>query len=251
MPNRSLSSATTKFACSMPPGCRRPNEMIGRRSGSGLPRISIRGLAATRPARGGRGRARGGGSPRCRPGLLEREHEPGANRLDDRRRAALLADLRVRVVGVRGRADEQTVPPPGTDGTRLRSSARLATSTPGVPGPADELVRRDEHRVLVSEPRRAGSCRSAGTARRPRSPSTTARRAGAADRHPVDVGDDAGHVRGGGEAADLHRPVGVAAQLVLEVLEVDAAVAVLAGSSRGRRPTRARAARWSGARRAR
>ena len=32
--------------------------------------------------------------------LLEREHEPGADRLDDRGRAALLADLRLRVVRV-------------------------------------------------------------------------------------------------------------------------------------------------------
>ena len=32
--------------------------------------------------------------------LLEREHEPGADRLDDRRRAGLLADRRVRVVRV-------------------------------------------------------------------------------------------------------------------------------------------------------
>ena len=43
------------------------------------------------------------------------------------------------------------VPPPGTDGTRLANSARLATSTPGA-GAADELVRRDEDGVLPGQP---------------------------------------------------------------------------------------------------
>ena len=49
--------------------------------------------------------------------------------------------------------------------------------------------------------------------------------------HPrdrVDVRDDPGHVRGGGEAADLQRAVGVAAELGLEVREVDPPVVVLA-----------------------
>ena len=31
------------------------------------------------------------------------------------------------------------VPPPGTEGTRLRTSQRLATRTPGVPGPPMNL----------------------------------------------------------------------------------------------------------------
>ena len=39
--------------------------------------------------------------------LLEREHESGADRLDDRRRAALLADLRVGMVRVPARRDER------------------------------------------------------------------------------------------------------------------------------------------------
>jgi hypothetical protein len=47
------------------------------------------------------------------------------------------------------------------------------------------------------------------------------------DRYPVDVGDDPGHVRCRGEAADLERPVGVVHQLVLEVAEVHEAVGVL------------------------
>ena len=47
------------------------------------------------------------------------------------------------------------------------------------------------------------------------------------DRDPIDVGDDAGDVRRGGEGADLARSMRVAAQFLLEVLEVDATVTVL------------------------
>ena len=45
------------------------------------------------------------------------------------------------------------------------------------------------------------------------------------DRHLIDVGQDARHVRRGGEAADLQRPVRMAPQLVLEMTDVDASVA--------------------------
>ena len=117
--------------------------------------------------------------------LLEREHEPGADRLDDRRRAALLADLRVRVVGVAVRADEQDRPAAGHRRHAVAEQRALDDEHAGRPGAADELVRREEDRVLVGEPRAgAGSCRSAGTGRRPRSPSTTARRGGAARSRP-------------------------------------------------------------------
>ena len=34
---------------------------------------------------------------------------------------------------------KRIVPPPGTEGTRLRMSQRLVTSTPGVPGPPMNL----------------------------------------------------------------------------------------------------------------
>jgi hypothetical protein len=48
------------------------------------------------------------------------------------------------------------------------------------------------------------------------------------DAHGACVGDDAGHVRGGREAADLQRAGGVAHQLALELGDVDVPVTVLA-----------------------
>ena len=47
------------------------------------------------------------------------------------------------------------------------------------------------------------------------------------DRDAVDVGDDARDVGGSREAAELAGSVGVAAQFVLEVVDVDPAVGVL------------------------
>ena len=65
------------------------------------------------------------------------------------------------------------------------------------------------------------------------------------------VGDDAGHVGGRGERADLERPVGVALELLAEVVEGDPAVGVLVdGDDVGDRLAPA-APRWSGARRGR
>ena len=115
--------------------------------------------------------------------LLEREHEPGADRLDDRRRAALLADRRLGVVGVPRRADEQDRAAARHRRDPVAEQRALGDEHARRPGAADELVRREEHGVLVGECRRgsgAGSCRSAGTGRPPRSPSTPARRGGAA-----------------------------------------------------------------------
>ena len=107
--------------------------------------------------------------------LLEREHEPGADRLDDRGRARLLADDRVGVVGLPGRADEPDRPAARRGRhAPLRRSERFATRTPGRAGAAGELVRGEEDRVL------AASCRSAGTGRRRRSRSRRARRGGGA-----------------------------------------------------------------------
>ena len=71
--------------------------------------------------------------------LLHGERQPGADRLHDGRRAALVPDRRIGVVGVPAGARERMVPPPGTEGTRLRSSERSATRTPGVPGPPMNL----------------------------------------------------------------------------------------------------------------
>ena len=72
-------------------------------------------------------------------GLLELEDEPRADRLDDRRRAALLAMLRIGQVDVLERVDVGDRAAAGHVGTRLRNSSRRATSTPGVPGPPMNL----------------------------------------------------------------------------------------------------------------
>ena len=71
--------------------------------------------------------------------FLEREHEPCTDRLDDRRRASLLANRRLGVVQCPVGLTKRIVPPPGTDGTRFWKSERFATRTPGVPGPPMNL----------------------------------------------------------------------------------------------------------------
>ena len=109
---------------------------------------------------------------------------PGPDRLDDRRRPALLAVLDVGQVDVLERVDvldraaarhrrhavPEQLPARDQDARRAR--------------PADELVGRDEHRVLRTPAGRpAGPSRSRRTAPRPRSRRTTAPRArGAAAR---------------------------------------------------------------------
>ena len=71
--------------------------------------------------------------------LLEREHEPGADRLHD---PGVPASSRISGSGwyvwTLG-LTKRIVPPPGTVGVRFANSARLATSTPGVPGPPTNL----------------------------------------------------------------------------------------------------------------
>ena len=99
MPNRSLSTATTKFACSRPAAWRRPNETIARRSSSVLPRISICGFAPHDAQRAAREVVLAAADLLAADRVLERERQPGADRLDDRRGPALLADLRIGVVG--------------------------------------------------------------------------------------------------------------------------------------------------------
>jgi hypothetical protein len=99
---------------------------------------------------------------------------------------------------------------------------------PGGLRSAGELVRREEDRVLVIVAVRPG-CRDAdrhvGPGRRvvperQRAVSVQQRR----DR--AGVGEDAGDVGGGGEAADPQRPPGVAIQLAFQVRQVDVTVGV-------------------------
>ena len=150
-------------------------------------------------------------------GRLELEHEARADRFDDRRRAALLAMLDVREVDVLERVH-----------VRDRAAARHARHpvpeqlAPGDeharrPGAADELVRRDEHRVLVGQrvgsapgPSRSATYGAGGREVAERQGAVLVEQA----RDRVRVRHDAGHVRGRREAADLQRPVGVAVELV-------------------------------------
>ena len=95
--------------------------------------------------------------------------------------------------------------------------------------PADELVGRDEHRVLVGQ-RVAGRVHLDRDVRRRGREVEERQRAVRVEeaRDLVRVGHDPGHVGRGRERADLQRPVGIGRQLVLELGEVDVAVLVLA-----------------------
>ena len=174
IPNRSLSTATTKFECSSPRGWRRLSDTIASRSSSGLPRISMFGLlpqdASARRANAALAPADLLGADR----LLEREHEPGADRLDDRRRARLLADR----PGPGGRS--------GRSGSRTRSSRRPGPTARGCAGASawrrGPRACRGRRRTCAARgtPRPWRPCRSAGTGPRRRSRSRRARRAGGA-----------------------------------------------------------------------
>ena len=104
-----------------------------------------------------------------------------------------------------------------------------------MPGPADELVGRDEDRVLVGErvglpAGRVGERTHLDRDVRRRGGEVPERQRAVAveqDRDRPDVADDPGHVRGRRERADLQRPVGVGDELGLEPLEVDPPVVVL------------------------
>ena len=170
-------------------------------------------------------------------GLLELEDEPGADRFDDGRRARLLAVLRVGQVDVL--LGVHVGDRAATDHRRHPVVEQLAPrhQQPRCARTADELVRRDEHRVLVVESCFGGvavggrpprshvdvdiGCRRREVPERERAVTVKQHRDGAR------VGQDAGHVRGGREAAYLELPVGVADELVLQLPEVDAAVGIL------------------------
>ena len=93
----------------------------------------------------------------------------------------------------------------------------------GRPGPADELVGRDEDgvesRLGHVDPHVGGGRGEVPEGER----SVVVEQR--ADRPPV--GDDPGDVGGGREAADLERPAGVTDQLLLQVAQVDVPVGVL------------------------
>ena len=139
--------------------------------------------------------------------VLEREDEPGADRLHDRGRAALLAVGGVEDVAVLLRVDVGDRA--ATDHVRHRVGEQPPADDehPGRPGTADELVRRDEHRVLaggrvavvrvhldVDVRRRGGDVPEGEGAVLVQEPGD-----------PVGVGHDAGHVAGRAERPDLER----------------------------------------------
>ena len=86
--------------------------------------------------------------------VLELEDEAGADRLDDRGRPALLAVGRVGEVVVLERVDVGDRA--AADDIRAPSSQQLAVHDEHArgAGPADELVRREEHRVVRRVPSR-------------------------------------------------------------------------------------------------
>ena len=176
--------------------------------------------------------------------LLEAEHEPGADRLDDRRRAALLA---VRGIGevpvlervhVRdGAAADDIRNGVGEDATAHHQHARRARA-------ADELVRREEHRVEPASRHVDVDVRRGGGEVPERERAVIVQQLG--DSHGV--GDDAGDVARGAERADLERPVGVAARALRAGSRGRRGRRRPRGWSRRPRSTRATAARCCGAR---
>src|SRR5919108_5770173 len=231
IPNMSLRTATTKFECSNPRECRRPSETIASRSGSGSPRISMWGFL---PQESSAHEVLLPPTDRLGShGFLQREHESGSNRLDDRRGASLLADRRVRMIGLPRRAHEQDRPAAGYRGDANAEERPLRDQNAGGSGAADELVRRQEDSVRVGQVpvprarRRVHVYREVGAGRRvvPAGERTVTMEDG---RDPLDVRDDPGHVRGGREAPDLQGPSSVAKEFLLEVPQVDSAAGVLA-----------------------
>ena len=84
-------------------------------------------------------------------GLLEPEDEAGPDRLDDRRRAALLAVLDVVEVDVLGRVDVGDGAAAGHRGDAVAEEVAAGDQDAGRAGSADELVGRDEDGVLRVE----------------------------------------------------------------------------------------------------
>ena len=163
--------------------------------------------------------------------LLELEHEPGADRLDDRGRAALLAEHRIGDVAVLLVVDVRDRAAAGRAGDGVgRPGARLTTSTPGVCGPPMNLCGEMNtaslyaSRLLVDR-----SSRSRRTARPRRSPRTSSapcwwssveRSRAVSVAMPVTFDAAEKLPILSGRAANAH-------ELLLEVGEIDVAVGVL------------------------
>ncbi len=82
-------------------------------------------------------------------GLLEREHQPGPDGLDDGRGAAFFPRDRVVEVAVADRVDEGDGPAAGRGGHLVAHQVTVHDQDAGGLRAADELVRRQEDGVLV------------------------------------------------------------------------------------------------------
>ena len=185
--------------------------------------------------------------------LLELEDEAGPDRLDDRRRAALLAMLGVREVDVLERVHVRDRPAAGHRGHPVPEEVPAAGEDPGRARPADELVGADEDRVLVVE--LGVRARPVGRqldldVRRGRAEVPERERAVPVeeDGDRPGVAQDPGHVGGGREAADLQPPILVGGRAPARAPRGRSGRRRPRGSSRRRRSTRATAARCCGAR---
>ena len=124
------------------------------------------------------------------------------------------------------------VPPPGSRGDAVGEEVALGDEHAGRARPAGKLVRREEDRVLVREVAVLDVGRGVHLDREVRARGRVVPEGQRAvpveqDRDGVDVRDDARDVRRCREASDLQRPCGVALELLAQVVEVEAAVAVL------------------------
>ena len=215
MPNRSLSSATTKLWCRYRAPWRMRNEMMDSRAAWWLPRTSMPGLAAQRCST-------------CRHSCSSRaaiRSVPTACLRAKTRPARM--DSTMAGVPPSSRATgssrywcpmgstNATVPPPGAVGTVLRTRSRRTTRTPGVCGPPGNLCGdRNTASLWSPAPGRGGGdpdrqVRPGGGVVPERQRPVGVQQGG--DR--AGVGQDAGHVGGGREAADQQRAARVPVQL--------------------------------------
>jgi hypothetical protein len=163
-------------------------------------------------------------------GLFELEHESGSDRLDDGRSPAFLPMFHAVVVAVLERVDVHDRP--ATRYGRHPVAAEFAPHDEDAGGPrsTDELVRRDEDRVLAGE-RVLGTSRIHLDVDVGRGCCEVPERQGAKAmeqiRDRAGVAHDSSDVRRRRERTDLQRAIGVLPQLLLELSQVDVAIRVL------------------------
>ena len=230
MPNRSLSSATTKLWCRYCGPWRTRNETMDSRSACWLPSISMSGLAAQRRSTRRHSCCSRTAIRSVPTACLSANTSPARIDSDDRGGAALLARDRVVEILVPDGVDVRDGPAARDRRHRVGDQVAPDDQDAGRLRAADELVRGQEHRVLVIAGARAGG----GDPDRHVGPGggvvpERQRAMGVQQRGDrVGVGHDAGDVGGGREAADQQRPLCVAVSSRLQVGEVDMAVGVLA-----------------------